>query len=249
VVAPLVTMEEALAQWQRFEEFRDRLLKPSDYQTFKEDGEERRFIKKSGWWRLGIFYGVDVRILDERIFHRHDPAKCLRIRLPDKYGDVGDCGCPVTGVRYQLELKHPYGRVVPGVGIATFNEKRAVYTRVEHDLAGKAFTRAVNRGITLLIGGGDATAEEKHEVEGLAKEERVALKVAWESASPLLRAQAIKAMLEVTGGRESSADKDVYVAFLKVAESEDVAVILHVLDGSGGFDPDEMPGGIEGGKA
>lgn len=242
VVAPLMDIEAALATWETAEAFKTRILKPGDYQTFEEDGKPKSFVKKSGWWRLGIFYGVDVRILDERIFHKHVPQSCLRVRLPDKFGDVADCGCPVTGVRYQLELRHPYGRVVPGVGIATLNEKRARYTRLEHDMAGKAFTRAVNRGITLLIGGGDSTAEEQAEAKGLSKEQRTALLEAWQKGDAQRRKTAMAHMRNVVDAAKDAADKDVYVAFLRSADEVELAEAVAMLSGT--WAPEEVPGDI-----
>lgn len=204
VVRPLVSADEALTQWNEYQQLVRKLIGESDIQSFNEDGHQRSFIKKSGWSKLATYYGISVAMVDERLFHKHDPSMCLRVRLPEKFSDVKDCGCAVVGARYVVRATAPNGRTVEAIGIATFNEKRARYVRVEHDLAGKAYTRAVNRAISAMVGAGEVSAEEKaDELEApkalpLGPLEVARYQAAWESA-PQDRRDRVRALLESEG--------------------------------------------------
>jgi hypothetical protein len=163
VVRPLVNASEAMARWNEYQQLVQKVVNETDIQSFMEDGQKRSFIKKSGWQKLATYYGISTSMVDERLFHKHNAETCLRAKMPDKYGDVTDCGCAVVGARYVVRATAPNGRSVEAIGVATFNEKRARYTRVEHDLSGKAYTRALNRAISSMIGAGEVSAEEKEE--------------------------------------------------------------------------------------
>ena len=207
VVRPLVDATEALARWDEYQQLVRKVVNETDIQSFTEDGRTRSFIKKSGWAKLATYYGISLSMVDERLFHKHDPATCLRVASPDKFGDVKDCGCAVVGARYVVRATAPNGRSVEAVGLATFNEKRARYTRVEHDLAGKAYTRAVNRAVSSMIGAGEVSAEEKADEEeerqatGAEALDAVQLRQyegLWHSAAQQLRDQ-VRALLEREG--------------------------------------------------
>lgn len=204
VVRPLVSADEAVMQWNEYQALVRKIIGESDIQSFTEDGHQRSFIKKSGWQKLATYYGISIAMVDERLFHKHDPTICLRVRLPDKFGDAKDCGCAVVGARYVVRATAPNGRSVEGIGLATFNEKRARYVRVEHDLAGKAYTRAVNRAISAMVGAGEVSAEEKaDELDApralpLGPLEVTRYQAAWASA-PQDRRDRVRALLEAAG--------------------------------------------------
>jgi hypothetical protein len=233
VVRPLVSADEALAQWDQYQELVRKLIGDSDIQSFQEDGKQRSFIKKSGWQKLATYYGISIALVDERLFHKHDPKSCLRVASPDKFGDVKDCGCSVVGARYVVRATAPNGRSVEGIGLATFNEKRARYTRVEHDLAGKAYTRAVSRAVSAMVGAGEVSAEEKaDEIEAdpsplplgplpLGPLELTRYSTAWASA-PQDRRDKVRALLE----REGYASGEFRERGLR-----DFVKVIHVLEG------------------
>jgi hypothetical protein len=205
VVRPLVSADEALTQWNEYQALVRKIIGDSDIQTFSEDGHQRSFIKKSGWQKLATYYGISIAMVDERLFHKHDPKTCLRVASPDKFGDVKDCGCAVVGARYVVRATAPNGRSVEGIGLATFNEKRARYTRIEHDLAGKAYTRAVSRAVSAMVGAGEVSAEEKaDELEAeprampLGPLEITRYSTAW-AAAPQDRRDKVRALLEAQG--------------------------------------------------
>lgn len=245
VVRPLVSAEKALATWNEYQGLVQKIVGPTDIQTFTEDGKKRSFIKKSGWQKLATYYGISVEMVDERLFHKHDAKTCLRAQMPDKFGDVIDCGCAVVGARYVVRAMAPNGRRVEAVGLATFNEKRARYTRVEHDLAGKAYTRAVNRAISAMVGAGEISAEEARstgEVAGLPEEDRRAIKDAWVAAPADRRDYALTALRE--WGFEGADVRALFTDLNRRGDETAVADLLAILREMAAerFDPDEVPG-------
>lgn len=205
VVRPLVQADEALVRWNEYQTLVKRVVNESDIQSFTEDGHQRSFIKKSGWQKLATYYGISTQMVDERLFHKHNTEICLRAAMPDKFGDITDCGCPVVGARYVVRAVAPNGRSVEAIGLATFNEKRVRYTRVEHDLAGKAYTRAVNRAISAMVGAGEVSAEEKADEveasgEALGKLQIEKYTDLWKMA-PAERRASVIALLEAEGFR------------------------------------------------
>ncbi len=241
VVRALVTPDEALARWNEYQGLVQKIVNASDIQSFSEDGKKKSFIKRSGWAKLSTYYGVSVSMASERLFHKHDPKICLRAVMPDKYGEVVDCGCPVVGARYVVRATAPNGRTVEQIGLATFNEKNAKYTRVEHDLASKAYTRAYNRAISSIVGAGEISAEEARvagEATGLSIEERDAIKAAWSVAPHANREAALTLMRET--GIKGVTTAELFRDFAVSADEKAVNDIVGILKAIETFDPDDI---------
>lgn len=241
VVRALVDPDQALARWNEYQGLVKKIVGKTDIQTFREDGKDKSFLKRSGWSKLATYYGVSTSMSSERLFHKHDPKTCLRAAMPDKYGDVIDCNCPVVGARYVVRATAPNGRTVEGIGLATFNEKNAKYTRVEHDLATKAYTRASNRAISAIIGAGEISAEEARvtgEAAGLSIEERDAIKAAWVTAPHDNRDAALAFMRDA--GLKGETTADLFRAFAVASDETAVADLLRILRTVEKFDPDDI---------
>lgn len=234
VVRPLVNAEQALARWNEYQSLIHKVINDTDVQVFHENGKAGRFIKKSGWQKIATYYGISTSMVDERLFHKHDKESCLRVANPDKFGDVKDCGCAVVGARYVVRASAPNGRTVEAIGLATFNEKNVRYTRIEHDLAGKAYTRAVNRAISAMVGAGEVSAEEKEDevkaeestrnraMQGLSPEQLRKYEFAWKAA-PQDRRDRVKKYLEDEGYREGQ---------FRTSGSLHFAAVIAMLEGS-----------------
>jgi len=117
------------------------LLADTDWQTFLDrDRHEKRFVKRSGWRKIGTWFGLDLLIKDESIVvDRDENGQPLRTRLTAR-------------------AVAPNGRTSEDVGACSIDERR--FSKPEHDLLATAATRALNRATSNLVGMGEVTAEE-----------------------------------------------------------------------------------------
>jgi hypothetical protein len=128
------------------------LLDDTDWQVFMDRNRgERRFVKRSGWRKIGTWFGLDLLIKDESIvIDRDEQGNPLRTRLTAR-------------------VIAPNGRKGEDVGACSITERR--FSKPEHDLLATAATRALNRATANLVGMGEVTAEEiLTEVEPLLPE-------------------------------------------------------------------------------
>lgn len=243
-VRPVVTPQMAREARQRYLEMVEAVTTEEDYQTFTDEkGRKHKFRKRSGWKALEWAYGASVSITQERIFHLHQPAICLRVKMPEHFKDVEDCGCEEKGVRYVVRATDTRtGRYSENVGICVKGERRVSRKASLHDLATRAFNRGANRSVADLLGVSDPSAEEKQASSGYSKEERTALADAFRAADEDRRKAALGAMEDYTGLDDSS-DKEVWVKFLQVGNEEQYSHIMQLLSGENGedFDPDDVP--------
>lgn len=241
VVRPLVSAEKALAGFREYEALTAALLQPSDFQTFVNDaGKPARFLKKRGLRKLGVHYGFTYDLVDERLGHKHDPAICARIRFPDVMKDEKDCGCGISFARYIVRVTAPNGRVVVQPGLCSTSERRK-FTRVDHDVATTAYTRALSRAIADMIGISEPTAEEAHEsgqVNGLSIEDRNAIKAAWSAAPHVNREAALSFMRDA--GIKGTTTAELFRDFALEADEAAVASLVGILRAVERFDPDEI---------
>jgi uncharacterized protein YecE (DUF72 family) len=141
IVMPL-DMKLLTEAFKKFEDFKNSLLG-------KEDAVEiqgRKYLKKSAWRKWALACGVSDEILQYE-------------RVPLNGEDTnGNFYYRVMVRAYHI----PTQRSAVGVAIAAKKEKKA-WAREEHDIFALAHTRAKNRAIADLVGGGEVSAEE---VEG-----------------------------------------------------------------------------------
>lgn len=138
ILVPL-DIDQLAEAFKKFEEFKSRLLKPEDYQKIGS----KQFIKKSGWRKWALACGVSDRLLTQE-------------RVPATGKDLE------AGFYYRIvvEAYHPStGRSSTGTAIASSKEKTS-WAHEEHDVYTLAHTRAKNRAIADLVGGGEVSAEE-----------------------------------------------------------------------------------------
>lgn len=136
----IVDVDIAVEQWNAYQELCRRLLDDSDYQLYVQNGESKRFPKKSAFFKLGRAFNVDTEIIDEKEY-RHPKTH----RLID--------------VEYKVRATLPNGRSVVANGSCDKYEKGKNNSSA-HDLRGTAETRATNRAISKLIGAGEVSWEE-----------------------------------------------------------------------------------------
>jgi hypothetical protein len=132
-VKPLVSPEQAAEEWARFETLKSKLLTEEDYQSIAG----KRFIKRSGFRKIAIYFGLSDRILEQERLDREDKSFSWRI---------------------VVEAEAPNGRTSTDVGACDSRER--AFTHVEHDVYAIAHTRAKSRAISDMVAGGAVSAEE-----------------------------------------------------------------------------------------
>jgi len=140
-VRPLVSAEEAAKRWAEFEALKASLLTGEDYQVIGG----KRYIRRSGLRKLGVFFGVSDRILEKERTEREDGSFVWRV---------------------VVEVVAPNGRMSVGVGACDSKERG--FAHAEHDVFATAHTRSKSRGISDLVAGGAVSAEEVVEAPGEA---------------------------------------------------------------------------------
>ena len=127
-------VEEALAQWNAYQIFTEKLLDKSDYVDIKG----KAFKKKSAWRKYARAFNINTEIISKDITHN-------------------DKGI-VTEAEFIVRATLPDGRHCDGWGNCSRREGNK--NKPNHDIPATAMTRATNRAIADLIGAGEVTAEE-----------------------------------------------------------------------------------------
>jgi hypothetical protein len=133
IVMPAVTAKEAIEAWKAYLDLKKAIAEPDDVQ--KIQGKD--FLKKSYWRKVATFFNLSVTIVSER-----------REELQD--GDFV--------YHFICEAKAPNGRVAGGTGSCSAMEKQRMNTI--HNVRSTAETRAWNRAVSNLVGGGEVSADE-----------------------------------------------------------------------------------------
>ncbi len=132
MIRPLATPDEALEAWQAFEALKGKLITKDDIQHISD----RDFIKKSGWRKIAAAFGISTECVAEE-----------REGIPNGWL-----------WRVRVRATAPNGRYAEGTAGCASNERR--FSHPEHDVYAQAYTRACNRAVSDLVGGGQVSAEE-----------------------------------------------------------------------------------------
>lgn len=143
LVRPIATSADVKANFDEFQKLKMSLLDPkTDIQVYKDrEGKEVKRIKKSGCKKIATAFGLDVKALKRDV-----------MPLPD--GGVA--------VEYTVTAIAPNGRSAEGIGMCDTTEPLYANRKNHklHDVYATAFTRASNRAVLDLVGGGEVSAEE-----------------------------------------------------------------------------------------
>jgi hypothetical protein len=139
VIKPVATSADVVAAWEQFQEMKRDVLTLDDYHQI----QGKAFIKKSGWRKIAAAFGISDEVIREE----------RREGVPDK---------PALSPYFVWEVTAraiaPNGRYAEAVGSCASSERR--FAHVEHDVRATAHTRAKNRAVSDLVGGGEVSAEE-----------------------------------------------------------------------------------------
>lgn len=135
MVQPLASAEQAVNAIQAYERLKSAIVIPSDIQRING----RDFLKKSFWRRVAACFGLSLELAQEEFLQ------------PDEHG--------VWGYSVTYRAVAPNGRSMESDGMCMSSEKDAK-VRTRHNVRATAHTRAKNRAISDLVGGGEVSAEE-----------------------------------------------------------------------------------------
>lgn len=132
LIKPVASTNDIVEAWEDYQNLKAKLLNESDYQIISG----KNCIKKSGWRKIQTAFSISDELMSE-----------IRKDYKDYFV-------------YEITVKTiaPNGRFAFGIGSCASNERK--FAHVEHDTRSTAHTRAKNRAIADLVGGGDVSAEE-----------------------------------------------------------------------------------------
>jgi len=130
----LPNVEQAKKAMTQFEQIKKEILSEND--TINIQG--KKYIKRSGWRKIALAFNISTEII-----------KIERENIDGKYV-----------VRVTARATAPNHRVSEEVGICDSSEFTGNLKGTYHNIESKAVTRAINRAISNLVGGGEITAEE-----------------------------------------------------------------------------------------
>lgn len=130
----MVDIDVALAQWEAYQVFTEKLLDTSDY----IDIRGKAFKKKSAWRKYARAFNINTEIISKDI-SKNDKGRVIE-------------------AEFVVRATLPDGRHCDGWGNCSRTEGNK--NKPNHDIPATAMTRATNRAIADLIGAGEVTAEE-----------------------------------------------------------------------------------------
>lgn len=158
LVRPAADVADIAQAFTDYQELKQKLLTDDDYQRWRERGQERSFVKRSGWRKLAVAFGVSFEQRSQTIVRR----------------DPDDATSEPVYAEFVVRAIAPNGRYVDGWGACSLDEPRfekdGARKKLHHDLPSTAETRAKNRAAADLFGMGEVSAEEASEGPGAGAE-------------------------------------------------------------------------------
>lgn len=133
LVKPVASVGEVLDAWKQFEFLKQGLLDKTDV----VEVQGKRWITRSGWRKIGVAFGLSYELVEGSREDRDDKSFKWTMRV---------------------KAVAPSGRSAFGVAVCDSRERN--FAHIEHDVYATAYTRACNRAISDLVGGGAVSYEE-----------------------------------------------------------------------------------------
>lgn len=167
IVMPAVTGEQALEAWEKYQDLKAKII---DRNTDVQIIQNKEFLKKSYWRKIATFFNLSVEVVEEHseklghTFVWHFTCKAVAPNGRTAVG-VGSCdayekaelrdGKYMSKGRVTKWGKTPEGKSYP----QEFEWVEASPNSI-HNIRSTAETRAFNRAVSNLVGGGEVSAEE-----------------------------------------------------------------------------------------
>jgi hypothetical protein len=137
----VIDIANAKATMRAFQQFKSDVLTDNDFFVIPSDPKMTRHVKKSGWMKYAMALGITTHVYDER---------------SEKITWKGE---EVLAYHFSSMAVAPNGRSAEAIGSASSDEGKPWASSV-HGIRAMAQTRAVERAISNLVGGGEVGADE-----------------------------------------------------------------------------------------
>jgi len=135
-VIPRPNVQGTIEAMKAFQELKQKVLDAND--TVMISGKQ--YIKRSGWRKIAMAFNISTEVV-----------RIEREKIDDK----------IYVVRVIARARTPLGRVSEEAAVCDSSEfERGNLQGTLHNIETKAVTRAINRAISNLVGGGEVSAEE-----------------------------------------------------------------------------------------
>lgn len=155
MLMPLANASQAAAAIDAYETLKTAIVRPDDIQVI----QGRNFLKKSFWRRIAACFGLSLEMVGEE-----------RLLLDGK-----------LAYRATYRAIAPNGRTMDGDGMCMQGEKGQM---IEHNIRAIAHTRAKNRAISDIVGGGEVSAEEMQDEDAPAPRQNAPQRPAAQTPAP-----------------------------------------------------------------
>lgn len=156
IAKPAMSTKEAMNAIKAYQELKAAIKQPEDIQIIRVNGEDKEFLKKSYWRKVATFFNLTDEIISEKketYTYYYEDGKSY----------------PMFEWMVTVRATHSNGRYAEGTASCSLEEqwtpnpKQDVNNpppKVRHNIKAIAATRAKNRAISDLVGGGEVSAEE-----------------------------------------------------------------------------------------
>jgi len=174
LVRPVDNIEEVVGVYDQFEDIKNKLLTDSDKQTIGSGKRKQTFVTKSGWRKIATAFNVSFYVSDKEK-SVDDGVLTWRVEATaeapngKKASSWATCASNesnhmeyIGGNMKDVEQHKVYDVDDENVFKVDGSWRRLKSTKEvnEHDIMATAETRAKNRAISDLVGGGSVSAEE-----------------------------------------------------------------------------------------
>lgn len=223
IVMPAVSAKQAIAAWKEYEELKKAIVDPEkDIQVI---GKEK-FLKKSYWRKAATFFNLTVEVIKEekeilgKTVVWHFTVKAI---APTGRFAIGTGSCDAYEKAKLIDGKYvakgkvsKWGKTSDGKSYPLEFEWVPATPNTIHNIRATAETRATNRAISNLIGGGEVSAEEiEQETLSLASQPTPDPKI---DPTQTKKIMALGKAL----GKSAKDTRDVVLSYLKVNSFDDI---------------------------
>lgn len=166
IVMPVVSAQEALTAWNAYLDLKKQIVETNDIQVIAG----KQFLKKSYWRKIATFFNLTVDLVNES--HEELNGELIwnfacKATAPNGRSAIGTGSCSafekatiVNGKPMQKGKVLEWGKNSNGKSFPVKWEWETAQPNSIHNVRTTAETRAWNRAVSNLVGGGEVSAEE-----------------------------------------------------------------------------------------